>query len=107
MSNTKAIVMSRVRAIHFMRPLVSTQALCAVLAIVSVYAVSREVWVEMVLRNMPEVTNVVAVANFFAHAFVHTGLIVQAFSVVAFASALWLVVEGGRSLSSSFGVSRA
>lgn len=104
--STKAVVMSRVRAVHAMRPFVSLSAMCIVLAAVSIYAVSREVWVEMVLRNMPDATNVLAVANFFAHAFVHTGLIVQAFSVVAFVSALFLIRESLRSLA-IFAPSRA
>lgn len=98
MTTTKTIVMSRVRAIHALRPFVSTGALCAVLAGVSVYAVSREVWVEMVLRNMPSVTDVSALANFFASAFLHTGLAVQVFSIVALASALVLAREAVRSL---------
>ncbi len=92
-SRTKEIVMSRVHAVHAMRPFVSTIALCVVLALVSVYAVSRAVWVEMVLRNMPDITNISALANFFTHAFLHTGFVVQAFSVLAFASALFLVRE--------------
>ena len=106
MSNTKAIVMSRVRAVHFMRPFVSTGALCVVLAGVSVYAVSREVWVAMVLRNMPDVTDIAALANFFVHAFIHTGLAVQAFSVLALICTALLVRESIRSLA-FFSLSRA
>jgi hypothetical protein len=98
MTNTKNIVMSRVRVIHTMRPFVSTSALCAVLALVSAYAVSRVVWVEMVLRNMPDITNVSALVNFFTHAFVHTGFVVQAFSVLAFISVFFLIRESFRSL---------
>lgn len=97
-SRTKEIVLSRVRAVHAMRPFVSTGALCAVLALVSVYAVSREVWVEMVFRNMPDITNVTAFVNFFAHAFLHTGFLVQAFSVVALVCAMLLVRESFKML---------
>lgn len=93
MTNTKHIVMSRVRAIHRMRPFVSTSALCAVLALVSVYAVSREVWVEMVFRNMPNLADIGAVMNFFTYAFLHTGLAVQAFSSVALMSVFFLMRE--------------
>jgi len=99
-TKTKTIVMSRVRAINLMRPFVSTSALCAVLALVSVYAVSRAVWVEMVLRNMPDITNVSALVNFFTHAFLHTGLLVQAFSVLAFISVFFLIRESLHSLVS-------
>lgn len=101
MTTTKSIVMSRVRAIHRMRPFVSTGALCFALVIVSVYAISREVWVEMVFRNMPSVTDAAALANFFAHAFLHTGLLVQAFSVLALLSAAFLVRESLRALPRS------
>jgi len=99
MTTTKTIVMSRVHAIHFMRPFVSTSALSVVLVFVSIYAVSREVWVDMVLRNMPSPADIGAFVNFFTYAFIHTGFIVQAFSVLAFASALFLVRESLRSLS--------
>lgn len=99
MTTTKAIVMSRVRTIHAMRPFVSTGALAFVLVLVSVYAVSREVWVEMVFRNMPDITNVVAVTNFFAQAFLNTGMVVQALSVVAMVATLFLVRESIKALS--------
>lgn len=99
MTTTKTIVMSRVRAIHMMRPLVSTGALSLVLGVVSVYAVSREVWVEMVLRNMPDITNVAAVLNFFTQAFLNTGFLVQVFSIVAGISILFLARESMKALS--------
>lgn len=101
MTNTKNIVMSRVRAIHTMRPFVSTSALCVVLALVSVYAVSRAVWVEMVLRNMPDITNVSAVVSFFTYAFLHTGFLVQAFSVLALISAFFLIRESFKLLTTN------
>jgi hypothetical protein len=81
-----------------MRPFVSTGALSVVLVVVSLYAISREVWVEMVFRNMPSVTDVAAFTNFFVSAFLHTGLLVQAFSVLALLSAAFLVKEGLKSL---------
>lgn len=93
MTNTKHIVMSRVRAIHALRPFVSTGMLYFALIVASAYAISREVWVEMVLRNMPDVTNFGALLNFFTHAFLHTGVLVQTFSIVALASAFFLVRE--------------
>lgn len=99
MTNTKNIVMSRVRAIHAMRPFVSTSALCVVLALVSVYAVSRAVWVEMVLRNMPDITNVGALLSFFTYAFLHTGFAVQAFSILALVSSLFLVRDAFKSFA--------
>lgn len=105
-SRTKKIVMSRVRAINFMRPFVSTGALSVALIVVSVYAVSREVWVEMILRNMPRITDVGAVMNFFTYAFLHTGLLVQAFSVVALVSAFFLIRESFKSIT-SFAIVRA
>jgi len=99
MTNTKTIVMSRVRAIHTMRPFVSTGALCVVLVVASVYAVSRAVWVEMVFRNMPSVTDVTAFINFFAYAFIHTGVAVQAFSIVALLAAGFLIRESLRAVT--------
>jgi hypothetical protein len=98
MTTTKHIVLSRVRTIHYVRPFVSTGALCVALGAVSLYAISREVWVAMVLRNMPEVTDVVALAGFFTSAFLHTGILVQVFSVVALGAAFFLVRESMRTL---------
>lgn len=102
MTNINSIVMSRVRTSHALRPFVSTASLGVVLMVVSVYAVSREVWVDMVLRNMPSITDVSAFVHFFTSAFLNTGFVVQAFSVLAFVSALFLVRESLRALSFSF-----
>ncbi len=96
--NTKQIVMSRVRAIHAMRPFVSTSALCVALVLVSVYAVSQEIWVAQVIANMPSVTDVAALSKFFAVAFLNTSYIVKAFSIVAVGSVVWLAREIARSV---------
>ncbi len=99
-TRTKHIVMSRVRTIALLRPFVSTSALCVLLGIVSVYAVSREVWVEMVLRNMPSPADVSGFVHFFTYAFLHTGLLVQVFSVVLFVTAVLFLREAGKVLFS-------
>lgn len=96
--NTKSIVMSRVRAVHAMRPLVSTAALCALLVVVSVYAISQKVWVGHIIANMPSVTDVSALTRFFAAAFLNTSYFVKAFSIVALGSGIWFAREIARML---------
>lgn len=98
MSNLKQSVMMRVHAIRVMRPFVSTGALAAVLVLVSGYAISQEVWVAMVLANMPPIQDVAGVARFFASAFLNTSFAVQAFSVVAVGSVVWLAREAAQAL---------
>lgn len=98
MSNLKQSVMVRVHAIRLMRPFVSTGAMASVLVLVSAYAISREVWVAMVLANMPPVQDVAALTRFFASAFLNTSFIVQAFSVVALGSVVWLAREAASAI---------
>lgn len=95
---TKDIVMNRVRRIFLMQPFVSTGALCAVLVLVSLYAISREVWVAMVFANMPSVSNIGALTSFLISAFLNTSFLVQAFTILALSSALTLARETARTL---------
>jgi hypothetical protein len=102
MTTTKSIVMSRVHTIHALRPFVSTAAFCVALVVVSVYAVSREVWVAMIVRNMPRLTDVVGLWNFFSYAFIHTGLLVQALSVVTVGASILLIQDSIKAFSLRF-----
>jgi hypothetical protein len=106
MTHLKNTVMLRVRTIALLRPLVSTSALCLALVFVSAYAVSREVWVDMVFRNMPSPADFGAFTNFFASAFIHTGFIVQAFCVLATVATVFLAREITK-IVPAFSLSRA
>lgn len=61
------------------------------------YALAALVWLQTyavsfrnVLENMPALTDLGAVARFYAYAFLHTQAMVQAALILALATVLWL-----------------
>lgn len=80
--NTKAIVLSRVRAIHALSPFVSQGALSLLVFAGALWGIGREVWVAKIVANMPSLTDIAGLGNFFLNAFVTTSLSVQVLSVL-------------------------
>lgn len=92
-------VMQRVYTIHALRKSMPMMAASALLLVLALWALGREVWVAQVFANMPSLFNVPAIARFFASAFMHTDLAVQLFSVLALGAVIWLGRSLGRLLS--------
>lgn len=93
-------VMRRVRVIHAVRPFFSGASLAALLFILALWGIGREVWVARVFENMPSVRDIAAVARFMLAAFEHTHLTVQALSLVALLALVWMMVDAVRTLAS-------
>lgn len=96
--NTKAIVMSRVRAIHALRPLISSTTLAVFLFVFALAGIGKEVWVAKIIENMPSVANVSAFVNFFLSAFMSTTFMVQALSVIVLAALIYIARETAKLL---------
>ncbi|HEX2792627.1 MAG TPA: hypothetical protein VHO23_02835 [Candidatus Paceibacterota bacterium] len=97
-STIHTTVMRRVHAVRALRPIVSGAALSSLVTLLALWGIGKEVWVAQVLKNMPRVTEVAAFVRFFVTAFLNTGFVVQALSVLAVAASLWLVRDALRSL---------
>jgi hypothetical protein len=106
MTNIEKNVMRRVHTIHALRPFVSFGGLAALVVLIAVWGISREVWVARVLENMPQ-GNLIALSRFSLAAFDHARLVVQALSLLTLASLLYLARETARAMSSAFTLVRA
>ncbi len=97
-STISRTVMRRVHTIHAIQPLFSGTAFASLLLLVALWGIGREVWVAHVIQNMSSLTDVIALERFIVAAFLNTGLLVQALSILTLAAAVWLVRDGVRSL---------
>ncbi len=104
-SNIERVVMRRVAFIRAVRPFISNGALASYVLVLALYAIGREVWVARVLENAP--ANLVELPSFYFSAFSHTGLVVQALSIVTLAALVSLARETARLLVSVFTPARA
>ncbi|HEY0010929.1 MAG TPA: hypothetical protein VGB97_03410 [Candidatus Paceibacterota bacterium] len=91
-------VMRRVRFVHAVRPFISGAAGAAVLLVISLYLLGREVFVAQVVRNMAVATDPAAFLRFIEAAFLNTTFVVQATTLAAGIAVLWLVREAIRLL---------
>lgn len=95
-SNIERVVMRRVHAIHVLRPIVSAGAFAALVAILALWGIGREVWVAKVFANAPH--DFVGESRYLVYAFDHTRLVVQALTIVTLASLVYLAREAARLL---------
>lgn len=92
--------MRRVRAIHLLRA-VSSIALSAMLLLLALYTIGREVWVSKVVENVLALANPSSMLAYLASAFLHTDLLVQVVSVIAVFATVWLARELARAMAPS------
>lgn len=95
-SSIQQNVMRRVRTIHALRAAAGGAGLSFLALVASLYLIGREVWVARVWENMPSLAHTDAFLRFFAQAFLHTHLLVQALILVTIFAAVWLLRELGR-----------
>lgn len=74
--STQTIVMQRVYAIHKMR-LFALPLSAALVLVLSLWGVGKQVWVAKVFENMPALSDIPAVLSFYTGAFLGTDLSVQ------------------------------
>ncbi len=92
-------VMSRVRAIHTLRPVISLGTLSVLVLVFALWEIGREVWVARVLENAPH--TFIQTPQFYLAAFTHTRFVVQALSLTTLAALLLLAREVARFISRS------
>ena len=100
------IVTRRIRRINALRAVISVPVFSSLVLLLSLWGISREVWVAKVIANMPAISDLPAVASFFGNAFLHTDLIVQAATVIALAALIWLAHECASTLTNTLGLRR-
>ena len=101
-SNMERVVMRRVRLLRILGLIISTGMLAALTLVAALWGVGKEVWVARVFENMPHMSNFIAFSRFWFATFIHTRLIVQVSTVLTLTSAVYLVRECARALSSIF-----
>lgn len=83
-------VMRRVRRVHTLSILTGAPAAAVALFAVALVGIGQEVFVAQVIANMPPVEDVDAITTFLLVAFTNTTFIVQALSVVAIGTLVYL-----------------
>jgi hypothetical protein len=89
-SRVQKVVLRRARTIAVLRPCISGAMLGVVVIGVSLYVISREVWVARVLENMPSPANLAAFFRFFEVAFLNTSFAVQVLTLLMVAGMYWV-----------------
>lgn len=92
-------VMRRVRIIHAVRPFFSGSALAALLFVVALWAIGREVWVAHVFRNLEVAIRAGTVSDFLIAAFVNTRFVVQVLVVLAAGAFVYALRELARTFT--------
>lgn len=100
-STIERTVMRRVYIIRALRPVISMGAFSATVFVLALWGIGREVWVARVFENMPHSGDAFAVTRFYAAAFGHTDLVVQALTLAMFASVIYIARESARFISTS------
>jgi hypothetical protein len=91
--NTKTIVLSRVHTIHALRPFVSQGAVSLAVFLGALWGIGKEVWVAKIVANMPSLTDIGGLVNFFLDAFMTTSFSVQILSVLVVAALIYTARE--------------
>lgn len=100
-SPIEALVMRRVHRIHALRFVVNGFTASCLLLLLALWGIGREVWVAMVLHNMPH-SSLVAIGNFYLAAFAHTHLVVQALCILCLASTIYIARATAQIISQTF-----
>lgn len=101
-SNIERVVMRRVHTIRVLRPLVSLGALSALVFVIALWGIGKEVWVARIFENMSHASDPASFSRFWFVAFDHTRFVVQALSFLTFAAFAYLARETVRLISSVF-----
>ena len=96
-TNIERTVMRRVHLIRVLRVIISGGVFAALLSILMLWGIGREVWVARVLQNAP--ANPLDLARFYVAAFIHTDLLVQVLIVLALFALLYVAREISRALA--------
>lgn len=90
-TDIERIVMRRVHRIRVLRVIISGGVFAALLSVLLLWGIGREVWVAHVFQNAP--TNFADIPNFYLAAFLNTRALVQALILLTITSFLYFVRE--------------
>ncbi|MFA5996768.1 MAG: hypothetical protein WC790_03555 [Candidatus Paceibacterota bacterium] len=109
MANTQTdierIVMRRVHLIRILKLVISTAVFALLTFVAALWGIGKEVWVARVFENAP--SDIGGLLQFYIAAFAHTHIIVQALTVLTFASFLFLAREVARLALNIFAPARS
>ncbi|HET9641421.1 MAG TPA: hypothetical protein VFP46_01050 [Candidatus Paceibacterota bacterium] len=91
------IVMQRVYLIRALRVAASGSVLSALVSLLALWGIGREVWIARVLQNQPH--DLGELVRFYTAAFLHTHLIVQILVVLLVGSFVFLAREIGTAVA--------
>lgn len=92
-------IMARVKTVYWTRRILGSPLLKAFLLVVLGAEVVSLVSISNVFANMPSVSDVRAVVDFFVYAFVHTATSVQALAILSTAVTVGLLTDLVKTLS--------
>lgn len=98
MTDIEKNVMRRVHTIRVLRAFISLDTLVALVFAAALYGIGREVFVAKVFANGPQ--DLAGHLQYLSYAFVHTRVIVQALTLTALVSVVYLARETARLLTS-------
>lgn len=104
-TNIEKIVMRRVHRIRVLRVIISGGVFAALLSVLLLWGIGREVWVAHVFQNAP--TNFADIPNFYLAAFLNTRPLVQVLIFLTLASFIYFVRELARLVIGFFVPDRA
>ena len=104
-STIERIVMRRVRTIRMLNAAFSLTTLSAAAGVLALWGIGREVWVAKVFANGPQDT--LGHAFYLVYAFLHTQFLVQALTLVALVSVVYIARAMARVISETFVPARA
>ena len=105
MTNIEKNVMRRVRAIYYLRPIVSGGAFSLLVTVLALYGIGREVWVARVIENAPH--GATDIPRFYLSAFLNTDTVVQVLSLLALVAVVYLARATAHSVAQLFLFARA
>jgi len=104
-TNIERTVMRRVHLIRVLRVIISGGVFAALLSILMLWGIGREVWVAHVFQNAPAALD--DLPGFYLAAFLNTRFIVQALVVLTLMSCIYFIREIARLIIGFFVPERA
>ena len=96
-TSIERIVMRRVHRIRILRAVFSSGTAAALVCVLALWGIGREVWVAKVFANGPQ--DFLGHTRYLAYAFGHTRVVVQALTLATFAAVLTLARAAAQTLS--------
>ena len=87
----KSETMRRIYTLFFLKKLSGRIAIKSYVLLVLIYLQSKLIFVQAVLHNMPSITDIPALYNFYTYAFLNTKILVQVTIIVALTTVVFML----------------